>query len=371
MDDHDSNQGKKKQRRAGAIRRAFDPAGVSGRFADELVASTRRARRASVDDVIPEVQPPDPSQLRARLPSREAPPSDDEVHARARAWLAEKLGRQRAFGAVVEADDQLVLTTLGFADGTVVPFTARFEEHIAAGEEVLPGVREAVTGKTVGESVVANVVIPSGVAGQPYAGQDINLVVEIVSARPRTEVELSESAVGASGLAPDLATLESRARGLLAGEQEAAWRTEARDAVLDAALGQRPVTVENSATAVLIEHLWRERELPVLERMKVPAEEQRALLQTWMDSHAIVADARLRLARTAIVRAYGRLLGVQADARTATRAAVESAPELSSRDRTEALADLMLGELPAAGDAAHWYIAALDTLVDDVIRAHR
>lgn len=355
--------------RAGAIRRAFDPAGVAGRLADELVAMTKSTQKLSVDDVIPDAEAPDPSRLRANVPSRPEPPDDQVVRAQACALLGEHVSKPRPFGATVEAEDTFTITTLGFAAGVVVPFTARFEERVAPDEELLPGLREAVVGKTVGETVVVNVVIPTGVPGQPYAGQDIRMVAEIVSARPVTKVELSEESVTSSGLASDVAALEAQARGLVAGRLEEDWRAEARQVVLHAALGQRPVTVPDSATAVLVEQMWRERELPVLERMNVLAAEQRALLETWMDSHEIVADARVRLATTAIVRAYGQAVGVRANARAATRKTIDAATGLDGHDRAAAVADVLLGDVPAAGDAAHWYLAALDALVDDTLRA--
>lgn len=352
---------KPKYSRKGA-QRGFAGAGAELRLSDQLALATSAPRAESIDDVIPEAKSPDPRALQVKLPPRPGPPSNAEVADRARALLRERGARARPFGADVSPDDALVIRSLGFAGGGPVPFTARDAEPLLPDEELLPGMREAFVGKKVGESAVAKVTLPEGVPGQPFHGP-MNLACEIVSARPLFDGDLDDAAVARAGLAPDARTWIDRVRSLVIAERDAEWRAQARLEVLHAALQQQPVRVPDDATRVVITETWREREQPVLERFGCSEDEQAAMLDAWCNNALIIDETRRRLATTAVVRAWGMATGVQGDPKAAIKRALEYAPELDDQARIELTADLLLSELPDAGAAAHWYAAALDSLI--------
>lgn len=341
------------------------------RVSEVLLSTPLRTAPKTLERLLPLAPAPEASALLGiDLPGPALPPRDDEVEARAKTLLARALGRERRFGEPTSEKDRVRVSCLAFAAGAPVPFTARHLVELEPGDERVPGAHAGVVGKAVGSSVVVPIALPS-VAGQPRAGQRANLVVEVVAAFTDAEVFLDDDdAIRRSGIASTREELLSRARRELEGEAAARARGAQREAVLREARARYPVEVPEASIDGVVHLLWVSAEGPVIERMKVPPEEQQALLEAWQSSAEIREDARVRLWTMALVRAYGRGIGLELTDVAVGKRLLEEAPGIV------ALPASLLGEVFAKDGREGprdgvWYLEAADRLVDEVLRSER
>lgn len=344
---------------------------LGARVSGVLVSTPLRMAPKSLQPFLPSAAAPDPSALvDVALPDPPPPPSDEEVKQRALVMLGRALGRERRFKDLVEPDDRVRVSCLAFAGGAPVPFTARHHVELLPGDERIPGAHQGVIGKAVGTSVVVPIALPDA-PGQPRAGQRANLVVEIVTAFADERASLDDDvAVRRSELAPSAAALLERARTDLSKEAEVRWRGARRDAVLRQARASHPVDVPEASIDALVHVTWALAEGPLVERMKLPADEQRALLEAWLADEDIRQDARVRLWTMALVQAFGKSRGVELHSVAAGKRLLEEAPGaigLSANAIGSAFDDV-------ARDGARegvWYLEAAERLVTEVVAAKR
>lgn len=337
----------------------------------ELKATPLRNTPKALQPFVPVVAAPDPAALTdVILPPSPRAPADDVVAANALSLLRRTLGKERRHGDVVEATDRVRVSCLAFSGGGPVPFTARAHVDVTAEDDKIPGAHAAAVGKTVGTSVVVPMTLPAELPDQPAAGRTVNLVVEIVAAFAASDVPLTDEAVRGSELAPNTAALLKRVKRDLIAAAHVEARGAVRAAVLRKARERYPVDVNDEAIDALVHLTWAQHEGPVVERMKVPADEQRVLLDAWKSSADLRQDARVRLWNMALVHAFGESRGVELSGVDAGKVALQEVPgvvEVPASKLSEAFAK---GTREGAHEAL-WYLEATDALVDEVIEAAR
>lgn len=243
---------------------------------------------ASAAARLPRVTLPSLEGLEVEVPPAR-PPTDDEVEAALRVERARHTKREpRGRGAPIAAEDDVVVTFVGFEKGAPKPFAAVRGLLLSDVLDPLPGLREALVGCPVGESRTVKLDLPYAVrVDEAYRLVPVQLAVEEdelrVAARARAEKAVR---------AERLQLLENR--------------------VLDAVRARARVSIPADLVDVSIKGYWNESEGPALVALDIPEDEQRASLAAWQKDAAVRADVQRRLETTALVAAYVAARGLSA-----------------------------------------------------------
>src|SRR3954468_13190436 len=107
---------------------------------------------------LPEVKAPSLEKLEVRVPKPEDI-SEAEVATRLHELVREHAKKKdRVPGEKIQRGDDVQVDILGYADGKLIPFSARFDQWLEVGPiPELPGLTEAIEGASVGDSVEVDV----------------------------------------------------------------------------------------------------------------------------------------------------------------------------------------------------------------------
>jgi trigger factor len=205
--------------------------------------------------------------------------------------------RQRAAGEKVAEGDEVVVDILGFANGKLLPFSARagFQTEVAP-RPALPGLFEGLVGQKVGEAVRLPVTLPADYPVEWLRGTEAQFLVELKAA---WEVKLPDEE------SPEFLERLGRGKNLeevmtaLVGELEEQladdlW-IEAEQRVLDEVAERTQVELPASLIDEEIRRLWDRSEGALLTLKGVPAEDRDAALQAWVSDEVQRMEAARRL----------------------------------------------------------------------------
>jgi FKBP-type peptidyl-prolyl cis-trans isomerase (trigger factor) len=308
------------------------------------------------DPMIPQVGAPRVAGLQVDLPRAEM------VDEALLPWLAEKYlvqklsSHRRRFEEALHMGDWVQVNLLAFANGHPVPFTARNEAWVDASfEEAYPGCLGAIFSARVGDSIPLATTLSAEVEGQPQAGKDVVLVIEILAAFSPLEDSEKDGPKWQKALGAAADKLANQQRSLLA------------QAALQALRHANPVDVEGAAVMDYVHYLWAQLEAPLLSRMGIAQPEMAPLLEAWQASATVQAMAIEQLANTALLRAYGKDRGLELN-KEAIAAYLKNTFRSEGRDLYDD-ADGALSAKREAQEAFHglWYMEVLNALVQEVL----
>lgn len=293
---------------------------------------------------LPSVRAPSLENLAVTVPAPEDLTEQDillRLHEHA---LVEADKRERASGEPIEMGDLVLLDTLGYADGQLIPFSVRagLELEMAPQAE-LPGLCEGLVGTPVGEGREVVLVLPDDYPVEALRGVEATFLVDVVAAQ-QVALPAPDSdeflALFGEGMTMD-ELMESIAEELEDELAEELW-LEARELVLDELVLRSPeVALTPELVDEEIRRSWEDSELPLLKTKDFDEDELREALDCWLSDEDTRLDAernlRVGLALRAIVERDQLVLTPKAQEEL-LEAAVEPLG-LSPEQAREALAD--------------------------------
>ncbi len=257
--------------------------------------------------------------------------------------------RPRKAGEPVRMGDQVELDTLGYAQGRLIPFSARTGLELEmAPSDLLPGLCEGLEGTPVGGSKQVDVVLPDSYPVEALRGTPATFLVDVVSAR---EVKVpkdaeSDAFVRKLGRGDTLeALMEALASDIADERADDAW-LEAQERVLDEVILRTEVAITPELVDEEIRRNWNTGEAPLLVSKNFGPDEMQESLDGWMmdPNTRLETDRRLRIA-------YALRAIIERDGVTLTPESLEEVLQeaiipfgLSLEEARSALADPALAE---------------------------
>ena len=271
----------------------------SGRGVERLLKISPVVSTVSPEALqLPSVKAPSLEGLSVRVPTPEDLTEEDllrSFHEKRRA-LATR--RERQPGEPLELGDDVQLDIVGYCDGVLIPFSARFGMRTElAPIEALPGFCEAVAeGGKVGESMQIALVLPDDYPVAPLQGKPARFLVDIVAAHevtmlPESSPELLEKLGMGGTLDEVMNTLREELEDELAGQL---W-VQAQDMVLDEVARRAPVELPRTLVDEELRRRWVQAEGQAMVESQFDVEEQQEALRGWLTDPATRADAERRL----------------------------------------------------------------------------
>jgi trigger factor len=262
---------------------------------------------------LPEVVAPPLEGLAVVVPAPEGV-REEELLERFAALVRERAPmREREEGELLEAGDQVLVDVLGYAQGRLIPFSARggLSLELAPMEE-LPGFCEALVGRPVGSSAELELELPSDYAVPALAGQRAHFLVDVRAAwqveRPGSATEGLLEALGRGGTYEEV--MESLLEEL-EEERADALHTRARELVLEALLERAaPPPLPPAVVDEEVRRQWLRVEAPLLQEKGFDAEELREALEGWLTDGPTRTQAERRLQQALVLGTIARRDGV-------------------------------------------------------------
>ena len=135
-------------------------------------------------EALPDVAPPDLTDLIVEVPV--PPPVTPQLLEAAAAELVRAHGEvvMREGEAPIESDDEVLVDLIGYANGRVVPGSAKTQVWLTPEDDVaLPGLRGVLNGQTIGKSIWTKVKYPEDASVPEFAGQQLVYAIDILAAR--------------------------------------------------------------------------------------------------------------------------------------------------------------------------------------------
>ncbi|MBI5549393.1 MAG: peptidylprolyl isomerase [Deltaproteobacteria bacterium] len=260
---------------------------------------------AARDVELPEVQAPSTERLEVTVP-RTADLTEDDLARRLQA-LARGYAQVRecAAGEAVQLGDEVCLDVLGYADGRLIPFSARVQMWTdLTPSPMLPGFFEGLVGVMVGEGTRLQVTLPADYPLERLRGARTTFLVDVCAAR---QVELpdmqSAAFIEALGRGPTIgAVIESIADELEAELADELW-VEAQNLVIDELLRRADAKVSEEAVDEEIRRRWKDGEGRWLVKKRFSSDELQEALAGWLADPLTRADASRRLQASLVLRA--------------------------------------------------------------------
>jgi trigger factor len=208
--------------------------------------------------------------------------------------------RERAPGEPVQMGDTVVLDTLGYAQGRLIPFSAKSGlEMEMAPSDLLPGLPEGLVGTAVGGGQEVQVTLPDTYPVEHLRGVHATFLVDVVSAREVTVPDAeSDAFVRKLGRGTTLeAVMESLADEIANERADDMW-LEAQERVLDELVLRTEVPLTVEMVDEEIRQAWSATEARLLAQKDFAPDELQESLDGWLDDPTtrLEAERRLRIA---------------------------------------------------------------------------
>lgn len=247
---------------------------------------------------LPSVEAPSLEGISVRVPTPEDLTEEELLRAFHEKRRDLATTRERQPGESLEPGDDVRLNIVGYCDGHLIPFSARFGMKTElAPIEVLPGFCEAIAeGGKVGESMQVALELPDTYPVEPLRGRPARFLVDILGAHqvtmsPETSPEFLENL----GMGATLDEVMLRLRDELEDEGAAELWVHARDMVLDEVARRAPVELPPALVDEELRRRWVQAEGQAMVEHQFDVDEQREALQGWLTDPTTRADAERRL----------------------------------------------------------------------------
>ena len=213
--------------------------------------------------------------------------------------------RDRAAKEAVQLGDDVQIDTLGYCDGKLIPFSARFGLWLElAPQEALPGFAEAIAGEAVGDSIEIDLTLPANYPVGWMRSKPARFIVDLRAAREVKEPDDEAPAfLKALKRGKTLDEVMNSIREELEDRLADTLTVEGENLVLDALAARAKVEVPAALVDEEIRRRWTTLEGKALITRGFDATEQREAMQTWLDDPITRADAERRLGIALVLRA--------------------------------------------------------------------
>jgi trigger factor len=213
--------------------------------------------------------------------------------------------RERAKGEKLAVGDDVQLDVLGYLDGKLMPFSARFGFWTELGPiPALPGYGEAVAEGAVGDALQVQLVLPDDYPLEAFRGKPARFMVDVRAAREVTLPDLDTPAgVAALGLGKTLDEAVDAIREELEDELAYQLTLEGQDLVLDELVKRAGVQVPATLVDEEVRRRWGDAEGRVMVQKEFDVDEQREALQLWLEDPATRGECERRLAIGLVLKA--------------------------------------------------------------------
>ncbi|MCP3097904.1 peptidylprolyl isomerase [Myxococcus sp. K15C18031901] len=271
----------------------------SGRGVERLLKISPVVSTASAESLkLPDVKAPPLDGLSVRVPTPEDLTEEDllrRFHEKRRELAAT---RERQPGESLEMGDNVQLNIVGYCDGALIPFSARFGMSTElAPIEALPGFCEAVAeGGKVGESMQIALELPEAYPVEGLQGKPARFLVDVVAAEQVTmQPESAPEFLTQLGMGGTLDEVMDNIREELEDELAAQLWVQARDMVLDEVARRAPVDVPRALVDEELRRRWVQAEGQGMVAYQFDVEEQQEALRGWLTDPTTRADTERRL----------------------------------------------------------------------------
>ncbi|PTL80713.1 peptidylprolyl isomerase [Vitiosangium sp. GDMCC 1.1324] len=226
------------------------------------------------------------------------PLTEDDLTERFTALCRERSARRdRAPGEDVALGDDLLLNVLGYANGKLIPFSARTDWWTEATPAPLrPGFFEALVGAKVGLSVEVTLLLPETYAVESLRGAEARFLVDVMAAREVTLLtDESPELFSALDLGSTLDEVMENIARQLTSEREQQALHELQERVLDELAERTRTQVSGGLIDEEIRRAWTETEYPQLVQRNFEQEELQEALEGWLSDPFTRVDAERRL----------------------------------------------------------------------------
>jgi trigger factor len=214
--------------------------------------------------------------------------------------------RDRAEGEPVQVGDMVLIDTLGYAEGRLIPFSARSDMELEmAPQAMLPGFCEALEGTPVGDGKEFELTVPDDYPIESLRGIQATFLVDVLAAKqmdlPDPESpEFLQSLERGETLEEVLEDIADE----LADEQADEMWLEAQELVLDElVLRSGEVQLPAGMVEEEIREHWKTNELPLLQEKDFAEDELQEALAGWVEDPETRVDAERRLRVSLALRA--------------------------------------------------------------------
>jgi trigger factor len=255
---------------------------------------------------LPAVKAPSLEDLRVTVPGPEELLEEDVLGRLHELALESAETRDRASGEPIQMGDLILIDTLGYAEGRLIPFSARSEMELEmAPQAMIPGFCEALVGTPVGDGRELEVVLPDDYPIESLRGVKATFLVDVLAAK---EVDLpdpeSQEFLHALGRGATLDEVMASIVDELSDEQAEELWLEAQERVLDElVLRLGEVQVPPELVDEEIREHWKANELPLLQQKDFAADELQEALEGWLGDTDTRVDAERRIRVSLALRA--------------------------------------------------------------------
>ena len=213
--------------------------------------------------------------------------------------------RDRAAKEAVQLGDELQIDTLGYCNGKLIPFSARFGLWLElAPQEALPGFAEALAGESVGDSIEINLTLPANYPVEWMRNKPARFLVDLRAAKEVTMPDDEAPAfLKALKRGKNLDEVMDSIREELEDRLADTLTLEGENLVLDALVARAEVAISPKLVDEEIRRRWVVLESKALIAKGFDAAEQREAMQGWLDDPMTRADAERRLKIALVLRA--------------------------------------------------------------------
>lgn len=255
---------------------------------------------------LPSVEAPSLDDLSVHVPAPEDLTEEDLLRAFHERRRAVAHSRQRARGEPLSLGDEVKLNVVGYCDGKLIPFSARFGMTMElAPLASLPGFSEAIAeGAKVGTSLQIAMELPGDYPVEAYRGQPARFLVDVLAARELTLLpEDAPAFFEKLGLGDTLVEVMNALREELEEDLAARLWLEAQDLVMEELRKRAPVSLPRALVDEELRRRWVEAEGRGMVAQQFDVDEQREALEGWLQDTATREEAERRLHLGVVLKA--------------------------------------------------------------------
>lgn len=254
---------------------------------------------------LPRATAPSLEGLEVRVPAPDDLTQDDLVRRFHELKRTHGKTRERAEGEQVAMGDDVRVDTLGYCEGKLIPFSARFGLWLElAPQAALPGFAEAISAGKVGDSLEIELTLPADYPVEALRSRAARFIVDLRAAREVTEPDDESPAfLAALKMGKTLDEVMDAIRDELEDELADQLTLSGQDLVLDTLVERAKVEVPQSLIDEEVRRRWGQLEGKALAERGFDAEEQTEALQAWLTDPLTRADVERRLKISLVLKA--------------------------------------------------------------------
>ncbi|WP_224360533.1 peptidylprolyl isomerase [Hyalangium versicolor] len=249
-----------------------------------VMRSLPRVEAPSLEDLAVTISPPEaftPEQVQARFLELARPLATERYR-----YPSEKV----AWG------DEVLFDIVGYSEGKLIPFSVRSGEWVRLEPEpVLPGLFEALVGRTPREKVAVDITLPGDYPVESLRGATARFSVQLWGAREVTYPELENPAFLRAFGAATLAEAMKKVVGQMEAEAKQLLLSQVQRQVLATVAERTRVKVPATLVDEEIRRRWTSSEGQVLSQLGFDEARRDESLRGWLQDTQTRAEVELRL----------------------------------------------------------------------------